>query len=216
MIIKSKAIVIKSFSYGESSLISRVLIDNGQKLSLIIKGAKSLKSNKSALFQSLNFIEIQYYQKDNREIQLFKEGYLIKSFRNVKKTFESMKYSLAMIDIIDKVLPKDYQDIIMFEIMLQSLDQIEDNVNCKLIFIVFLILFSHYNGYSIKDFDIDYLKSDTLTKIFSHSSGQQNEYLQLLQSINNIDSTNLIEKLLLFIRMHIPEIKNVKSLKFIN
>ena len=85
MIIKSKAIVIKSFSYGESSLISRVLIDNGQKLSLIIKGAKSLKSNKSALFQSLNFIEIQYYQKDNREIQLFKEGYLIKSFRNVKK-----------------------------------------------------------------------------------------------------------------------------------
>ena len=91
MIIKSKAIVIKAFPYGETSLISRVLIDNGQKLSIMIKGAKSLKSNKTALFQSMNLIHMTYYHKENREMQLFKEGHLIDSFPHIKKAFESMK-----------------------------------------------------------------------------------------------------------------------------
>ena len=41
MIIQSKALVIKSFPYGETSLISRVLLESGHKLSIMIKGAKA-------------------------------------------------------------------------------------------------------------------------------------------------------------------------------
>ena len=85
MIIKAKAIVIKSFSYGETSLISRLLLNSGEKTSIMIKGAKSLKSNKTALFQSMNFIRMDYYHKDTRDIQLFKEGSLINGFLELKK-----------------------------------------------------------------------------------------------------------------------------------
>ena len=32
-----------------------------------------MKSNKGALFQPLNLIDIDYYHKDNRDIQIYKD-----------------------------------------------------------------------------------------------------------------------------------------------
>ena len=216
MIIQSKAIVIKSFPYGDSSLISRVLIENGQKLSIMIKGAKSLKSNKTALFQSLNLIQMNYYHKDNRDMQLFKEGNLLDNFSTVKKTFESMKFGLCMIDIIDKALPKDYEDKFMFDILYQCLVQMDNNKDYKMVFVFFLLLFSHHNGYSVKELEIDVLEDNDISKIFTQSDIAQNQYEKLLHSMNQSNTDDLIQQLLLFIRTHIPEIKNVKSLKFVN
>ena len=215
MIIQSKALVIKSFPYGETSLISRVLLESGHKLSIMIKGAKSLKSNKTALFQSLNLIQMHYYHKDNREMQLFKEGHLIDSFSNVKKTFESMKYGLCMIDIIDKALPKDYEDKLMFDILYKCLNKI-NNKDYKIMFVCFLLLFSHHNGYSVKELEVDFLDDNDINKIFTQSDINQNQYQKLFESMNQDSMDDLINQLLLFIRTHIPEIKNVKSLKFVN
>ena len=43
MIINTDAIVLKTFSYGETSLISRCFTKDKGKISFIIKGAKSKK-----------------------------------------------------------------------------------------------------------------------------------------------------------------------------
>ena len=110
MILKNQAIVIKSFPYGDTSLISRLILSDGNKISLLIKGAISMKSNKSALFQPLNLINIDYYHKDTRYIQIYKEGTLINGFISLRKSFDCIKYSLSMIDIIDKTLAKHTND----------------------------------------------------------------------------------------------------------
>ena len=149
MITKSTAIVIKSFSYSDTSLISRLLLDSGEKMSIMIKGAKSMKSNKSALFQSMNFIKMDYYYRENREMQMLKEGSLIDGFSYLKNNFEIIKYSLCIIDIIDKALPKEYKDSKMFDITYKCLKSMNDRKNHKMIFIFFLLSFSHYNGYTV-------------------------------------------------------------------
>jgi len=158
---------------------------------------------------------MHYYHKDNREMQLFKEGHLIDSFSNVKKTFESMKYGLCMIDIIDKALPKDYEDKLMFDILYKCLNKI-NNKDYKIMFVFFLLLFSHHNGYSVKELEVDFLDDNDINKIFTQSDINQNQYQKLFESINQDSMDDLINQLLLFIRTHIPEIKNVKSLKFVN
>ena len=70
MIVNTPAIVLKSFSYGESSLIARCFSKNNGKVSLIIKGAKSSKSPKASYFQPLSYIDIIYNYKLNRELQV--------------------------------------------------------------------------------------------------------------------------------------------------
>ena len=46
MIINTPAIVLKSFPYGDTSLIARCFSKDNGKISLIIKGARSKKSSK--------------------------------------------------------------------------------------------------------------------------------------------------------------------------
>ena len=213
MIIQSKAIVIKSFPYGDSSLISRVLIENGQKLSIMIKGAKSLKSNKTALFQSMNFINMNYYNKETRSIQLFKEGSLIDGFNYLKSNFDIMKYSLCIIDIIDKVLPKNYKDKIMFEITYKCLSCMSNKYDYRVIFIFFLLSFSHYNGYSINELEFNSVKSDRALDLFIQDSENYHHIVKLMEGI---DLDELIRKTLSFIQSYIPEINHAKSLKFLN
>jgi len=215
VIVKKDAIVIKSFSYGESSLIGRVLLNNGEKTSIMIKGAKSLKSNKTALFQSMNFIQMDYYHKENRDIQLFKEGNLINGFVNIKKNFKSISYGLCLIDIIDKALPKHYKDQSMFDIAYKSLFRINNNENYKIIFIYFLLAFSHYNGYSINDLKFNSLQSNQALQLFIVDN-EKYSYSKIKESMHNIELNKLIKSLLSIIRFHIPEMKNVKTLKFIN
>tara|TARA_B100002051_G_scaffold114584_2_gene108961 strand:- start:337 stop:984 length:648 start_codon:yes stop_codon:yes gene_type:complete len=215
VILKSKAIVIKSFSYSESSLISRLLLENGEKLSIMIKGAKSMKSNKTALFQSMNLIEFNYYNKSTRDIQLFKEGRLIDDFKIVKNNFNSLTYGLGIIDIIDKALPNSYQDSQMFDIAFKCLNKINDNEDYKIIFFFFLLSFSHYNGYSINTLIINNNNSDKILNCFIDASYQA-EYQNIYNDILDIDVDRLIRKTLSFISYHIPEISKVKSLKFIN
>ena len=212
MILKSTAIVIKAFSYGDSSLIGRVLLDSGEKISMMIKGGKSMKSNKNALFQSMNLIRMDYYYKENRELQMFKEGNLIDSFSQLKTSFESMKYGLSMIDMIDKALPKGYQDQRIFDVAYKCLSLINRDYDYKIIFIFFLLSFSHYNGYGINQFQFNSLKSDEVLYLFMKDSCDEN----IIKSMEGIDLDEVIKRLLSFIQSHISEIKNVKSLKFVN
>ena len=211
MIAKSTAIVIKSFSYSDTSLISRLLLDNGEKMTVMIKGAKSMKSNKSALFQSMNLIKMDYYYRENRDMQMFKEGSLITSFSFLKNNFETMKYGLCIIDIIDKVLPKEYKDSKMFDIAYKCLKCIDDKKNHKMIFIFYLLSFSHYNGYTIDQIQFNSFKADEALNLFI-----MDDYDTVMLSMSDIDLDELIKKILTFIQSHILEIKNVKSLKFVN
>ena len=211
MIRKSTAIVIKSFSYSDTSLISRILLDTGEKISIMIRGAKSMKSNKTALFQSMNLIRMDYYYRETREMQMFKEGNLIDGFAHLKNNFETIKYGLCIVDIIDKALPKQYKDPQMFDIAYKCLALINDKQDYKIIFIYFLLSFSHYNGYSINELQFNSLKSDEALNLF-----MMNKYKNVLESMVGIECDQLIKKLLSFIQSHIAEIKNVKSLQFVN
>ena len=207
MIVKNQAIVIKSFSYGDTSLISRLILNDGNKISLLIKGATSMKSNKASLFQPLNLIEIDYYYKDTRDIQIYKEGTLINGFINLRKSFDCIKYSLSMIDIIDKTLAKHNNEDIIFNLLQNCLSRIDSKQNKKIVFIYFLLLYSHYSGYSITELDYQSKNIDFLNSM---------EYETLDQLVLNYDHDYIIREMIYLIGLNIAEIKNVKSLRFIN
>ena len=78
MIIDTTAIVLKTFSYGETSLISRCFTNDRGKISFIIKGAKSKKNLISPYFQPLSYINIIYYENEKESSKLFQKYLLFK------------------------------------------------------------------------------------------------------------------------------------------
>ena len=71
MIINTDAIVLKTFSYGETSLISRCFTKHKGKISFIIKGAKSKKNLISPYFQPLSFINIIYKENEKENFRSY-------------------------------------------------------------------------------------------------------------------------------------------------
>ncbi len=70
MIIDTSAIVLKTFPYGETSLISRCFTKEKGKVSFIIKGAQSKKNLIAPYFQPLSFIHIIYNENEKRDLQI--------------------------------------------------------------------------------------------------------------------------------------------------
>ena len=104
MIIHTSAIVLKSFPYGDTSLIARCFSKDQGKISLIIKGARTKKSSRTAYFEPLSHIDIIYHHKPNRELQMVSKVSFIDYWSNILSDLRAVTLSVAILELTDKTL----------------------------------------------------------------------------------------------------------------
>ena len=90
MIINTNAIVLKTFSYGETSLISRCFTEDRGKISFIIKGAKSKKNLIAPYFQPLSYINIIFNENEKRELQIVSKVSFVKIWTKIPLSLKKM------------------------------------------------------------------------------------------------------------------------------
>ena len=104
MIVNTPAIVLKSFPYGESSLIARCFSEENGKVSLIIKGARRIKSSKASYFQPLNYIDIIYNHKLNRELHVISKVSYKKYWSKILDDLYKVSLAISILELTDKTL----------------------------------------------------------------------------------------------------------------
>ncbi len=104
MIVNTSAIVLKSFSYGESSLIARCFSEKNGKVSLVIKGAKRTKSPKAPYFQPLSYIDIIYNQKLNRELQVLSKVNFRQYWSKILDDLYRVSLAISILELTDKTI----------------------------------------------------------------------------------------------------------------
>ena len=104
MIVNTPAIVLKSFPYGESSLIARCFSEKNGKVSLIIKGARRIKSSKASYFQPLNYIDIMYNYKLNRELHVISKVSYKKYWSKILEDLYKVSLAISILELTDKTL----------------------------------------------------------------------------------------------------------------
>ena len=104
MIVNTPAIVLKSFPYGESSLIARCFSEKNGKVSLIIKGARRIKSSKASYFQPLNYIDIIYNYKLNRELHVISKVSYKKYWSKILEDLYKVSLAISILELTDKTL----------------------------------------------------------------------------------------------------------------
>ena len=90
MIISSQGIILKVFPYSNTSVICNVFTDNYGKLTFIAKGVRKPKNPLLSVLQPFNLLELQYYYKKSRSMQLIKEADIIISFDYIRTNFSSI------------------------------------------------------------------------------------------------------------------------------
>ena len=104
MIVNTPAIVLKSFPYGESSLIARCFSEKNGKVSLIIKGARRIKSSKGSYFQPLNYIDIIYNYKLNRELHVISKVSYKEYWSKILEDLYKVSLAISILELTDKTL----------------------------------------------------------------------------------------------------------------
>jgi len=105
-IIKAEAFVLSKIDYGDTSKVANIFTDEVGKISVIIKGARSPKSKFGVVIDPLNHIRVVFYNKESRDLQLVSDAETINYFPRIKEDIEKLRYSYAVLELINKLIPE--------------------------------------------------------------------------------------------------------------
>jgi DNA repair protein RecO (recombination protein O) len=73
VILKDRAVILRTWDYGETSLVVSALTRSGGRSNFLAKGARGPKSPMQGRFRTGNIGDIVYYDKPGRSLKLIKE-----------------------------------------------------------------------------------------------------------------------------------------------
>ena len=140
MIVSTDAIVLRTVNYSETSIIVTLLSNESGKITLIAKGARKPKSPFSAQLEPMNILNINYFYKDARNIQLLKNSSFVEDSIKIRENFDSLNYGLTIVEILDKLLQENDTDPIIFRLSIKTLIALKTTqINYDVIFSFFLL-----------------------------------------------------------------------------
>ena len=213
MLLSSKGLILKVFPYSDTSIICNIFTDDYGKLTFIVKGIRKPKQPLLSILQPFNLIELQYYYKKDRGIQLIKEADIIISFEKLRKNFSTIIIGSTILNIINKVFEKEYSNDIIFRLIYQILNKLSDiNYHNKIFFIFFIFHLNKQLGFMP---NINKVKNEINQKGAIFLNQINETHIDELLNIK-IDSDTLKKThnfLIFFMKHHIHSMSNIKGLK---
>ncbi len=243
-ILKTEAVVLSKLNYGDTSLIVSLFTRELGKISAILKGARSPKSKIGMKVDPINYIEVVFYNKNTRELQIISSADIIKHYSKTKEDLEKLKFAYAIIELIKNLTPEHEQNIRLFNGLVRIFALLESSPEkANLIFARFFLFLLSELGYEVQ---LDKCASCGRTELngmqlsYNFTSGLlceqcRVEYLESFainlelfnclkglksndDSLSKVDS-KIVEKAIVFmekyLKYHISDFKGIQSLQLI-
>ncbi len=150
-IVKSKAFVLNKLDFGDTSKIVNFYSNEFGRVAGIIKGARSSKSKIGKVVDVLNLVEIIFYKKDGRDIQVVTQADLVSNYTNIKSDLDKLKYASSIIELVLKLTLEDDPHKRLFSGMEKILKRLDsEETEPMLLFIMFYKFFLEEIGYGIE------------------------------------------------------------------
>lgn len=232
MLVTTRAIVLHSLKYSETSLVCRMFTEELGLQSYLLQGVRGAKKgNKAALFRPLNMLDlVVYHKKEHKGLQRVKEQSLAHIYTDMPFNIRKSAVAMFVSEVLNHVIKEHLHDPELFQYLLDWLIEL-DSTDGKLAYkhLGFLLDLSVYFGFRPEGqfnpehpiFDLvegqfvqqipphpnymDATLSAHLATILEH--GQPNMTVQ--------ERNTLLDKLLLFYRYHIEGFPQLKSHKIL-
>jgi len=127
MLVHTVAIILRTVDYGDSSKILTVLSHEDGKIALIAHSAKKPKNKFSGLIEVGNILDVVYYLKKNRSVQILKEASYAEKTFSLRQDFEKMAVSLSAIELIEQLLHQSEVNKPLFNFTRNFLTWLDDS-----------------------------------------------------------------------------------------
>lgn len=103
--------VLKSVPFGESGLVVKILTDSLGAASFLVHGVKRKgKNSKAAHFSPMNHVQIQFNQKENRDLHLIKNISSYQLYSSLLTDFRKPPLSVYMAEALYKALSEGHHE----------------------------------------------------------------------------------------------------------
>jgi len=124
-IVKCDGIVLRNLRYGDTSRVATLFTLEFGKLSVIAKGARSLKTPFGASLEILNHSSYVIYLKSGRDLQLVKDGSVEQEFTQILRNSKRFLFGCAILETLDRMLLEEEPTPALFRVSLKALSRAE-------------------------------------------------------------------------------------------
>ncbi len=123
MLTKTKALCLSLVHFKESAAIVQAYTADFGRQSFMVYGVRSkqAKSNKIALFQPLTQLELEIWQRPNRDLHRINEARLYYAYRTVTTSPKKIAVAFFLTEILYKVLKPEEADLPLFNFLCEAL-----------------------------------------------------------------------------------------------
>lgn len=230
MLHSTRAIVLKTVKYSETSVIVRMFTEEFGLRSYILKGFYGKKNNGTrTLLQSLSLLDLVVYEKPGAGLQNIKEISIAHPYTSIP--FDVHKGTILMFlnEIIYKSIGEQEPDHAMFAFIYHQLMMLDETTEEIADFhLAFIIRFTKFlgflprNTYSDRNTFFDMQEGEFVSLQPMHSNflnpGHSYQLNMLLQEgdkkvFGNAAMRNaLLEKIIVYYSLHVPGFGEVRSL----
>ena len=228
----SRALVIKSVKYGETSLIVSCYLEDIGFKSFLVKGLYSTKKSRfsKAHFFPLNIISLNYSYNENKNLGYIKEVKSEFLFDSIYTDVQKSSVIVFLSEILNNVFKEELQkNQDLFNFLLNSLLWYDKTKNCNIYHIKFLVELTKFIGFypNIKNKNDIYfcLESGTSTnvkpinefikgedlRLFNNLLGMKFEDLNTMR-ISRKSRARILNKIIDYYSLHLQMFKTPKSI----
>ncbi len=232
MFVTTKAIVLSTIKYQDSSLIVKCYTQQGLK-AYFLKGILSKKNKNKKLqiayFQKFSLLEIIAKHNDKGNLNYIKEATVFKPLHAIHSNIYKSTIALFLSEILTLVIKEEEGDELLYNYLENALIWLDENQNIANFHLVFLLNLTKYLGFypnKPKKTDLFFhLKEGVFTRNKPISDYISDEKLIHFKSVfgtnfDTIDTINLntterqklLQIILNYFNLHLPEFYKPKSL----
>jgi len=145
--LKTKAIIIQSIRWKESSKIVTMYSEALGKIKLIARGAFRKGSPLAGKIETLMLVDAVLEVKESRSINIVKEIDVIDTFSENRLNMKLLPFALSIIEIINQVLDETQPDPVFFNFVLEMENSLKNTNKPEIVLIYFLLKLSSYLGF---------------------------------------------------------------------
>ena len=230
MIISTKAIVIHTIKFGDTSLIVKLYTQTEGVKSYLIKGAFSNKSKfKVAYFQPLTLLDIEANHNNKGTLNSLKEVRVLYHYQTIPTNIIKQTILIFLAEVLNSSLVEEGNHETLFDFLNTSLTWLDTHDKTSNFHLLFLLNLSKYLGFypetKLNGANYFDLSEGKLSNNITASEAISNADLKLFKSIlgTNFDSIEqlklnsqlrqqLLTIMIQYYELHISGFKKPKSL----
>jgi DNA repair protein RecO (recombination protein O) len=233
MMVKTRAIVLHSFPFGDTKMIIDLFTEQQGRVSFVTRRSTSKKANiKKQYFQPFMILDIEYDYRERQQLQQLKVARIAHPFISIPFDPYKVSISLFLAELVYYSTRDEQHNPSLYSFLHNSiilLDEIKEQFsNFHLVFMFKLLTFLGFQP-NIEDYRVGDL-FDLRAGVFAHVTPIHSDFIgavdanhiptlvrmdyynMYLFKMSHVERSNLIKVLLKYYQLHVPNFPELKSL----